>query len=195
MTLNSLIHSYGYIGVLIGTFLEGETTLLLAAFGAYQGYMELPYVMLAASIGSLCGDQSFFWLGRKRRQKTLDGHPSLRARVEKAQALLERYRTPLMFMFRFMYGLRTVIPFAIGMSPVPAAEFISLSAVSSVVWAILVGGAGFLFGNALESMMGDIKRYELLVLAAIAGIGAIVWAICLYRRKKKNGFSSKSHQR
>lgn len=192
MTLNSLIHSYGYIGVLIGTFLEGETTLLLAAFAAHQGYMELPYVMVAASVGSFCGDQSFFWLGRKRREKTLAKHPSLVGRIAKAQILMEKYRKLLMFLFRFMYGLRTVIPFAFGMSKTPATEFIALSAMSSVVWAILVGGAGFLFGNVLESMMGNIKRYEFLVLLAIAGIGAVVWAVCLYRRKKKESLSSRT---
>lgn len=184
ISIVALIHSYGYIGVLIGTFLEGETTLLLAAFAAHQGYMELPYVIVAASIGSLCGDQSFFWLGRKRRRKTLAKHPSLVGRVAKAQRLMERYRTLLMFFFRFMYGLRTVIPFAFGMSKAPAAEFISLSAISSVIWAILVGGAGYLFGNALESLVGDIKRYELTVLCVIAGIGALVWAISFYRRRK-----------
>jgi membrane protein DedA with SNARE-associated domain len=188
MTTADLIHSYGYIGVLIGTFLEGETTLILAAFAAHQGYLELPYVMLAASVGSLCGDQSFFWLGRKRREKTLEKHPSLRARVARAHALTERHRTLLMFTFRFMYGLRTVIPFAFGMSRVPFAEFLSLSTTSSVVWAILVGGVGFLFGNALEGIVGNIERYELVVLAAIAAIGVIVWTIYLCRRKKKNAF-------
>jgi membrane protein DedA with SNARE-associated domain len=195
MTTADLIHSYGYIGVLIGTFLEGETTLILAAFAAHQGYLELPYVMLAASVGSLCGDQSFFWLGRKRREKTLEKHPSLRARVAKAQALTERHRTLLMFAFRFMYGLRTVIPFAFGMSRVPVAKFLSLSATSSVVWAILVGGVGFLFGDALEGIMGNIERYELFVLAAIAAIGAAVWTIYLCRRKKKNPsfFSENRH--
>jgi membrane protein DedA with SNARE-associated domain len=188
MSPAELIHSYGYIGVLIGTFLEGETTLILAAFAAHQGYLELPYVMLAASVGSLCGDQSFFWLGRKRREKTLEKHPSLGRRVARAQALMERHRTLLMFAFRFMYGLRTVIPFAFGMSHVPFAEFLLLSTTSSVIWAILVGGVGFLFGNALEGLMGNIERYELIVLAAIAAVGVIVWTIYLRHRKKKNAF-------
>jgi membrane protein DedA with SNARE-associated domain len=189
MTIPELIHTYGYIGVLIGTFLEGETTLLLAAFAAQQGYMELPYVMAAASIGSFCGDQSFFWLGRKRRSKTLARHPSLAGKIEKAQSLMERYRRLVMFFFRFMYGLRTVIPFAIGMSKISAAEFITFSTMSSVVWAVLVAGAGYLFGNALESLLGDVKRYELIVLGAIAATGAVVWIIWLYRRKPKSNHS------
>ncbi len=89
MTLSELIHTYGYSGVVVGTFLEGEITLLLAAFAAHQGYMELPYVMTAASIGSFCGDQPFFWLGRKRREKTLARHPFLAGKTEKAEGLLQ----------------------------------------------------------------------------------------------------------
>ena len=187
MTIPELIHTYGYIGVVIGTFLEGETTLLLAAFAAHQGYMELPYVMAAASFGSFCGDQSFFWLGRKHRRQTLARHPSLAAKIEKADALLARYRRLVMFFFRFMYGLRTVIPFAIGMSKVPAAEFIAFSVMGSLVWAVLVAGGGYLFGNALEHILGDMKRYEPIVLGAIAAVGIVGWIIYLYRRKKKLG--------
>ena len=50
------------------------------------------------------------------------------------------------------------------------------------------------FGNALENITGDIKRYELIVLLAIAGMGALVWAVYLYRRKKKDTFSSRPNQ-
>ncbi len=185
MTLSELIQTYGYIGVVAGTFLEGETTLLLAAFAAHQGYMELPYVMAAAAAGSFCGDQTFFWLGRKRREKTLARHPSLAARIERAEGLLSRYRRLVMFFFRFMYGLRTVIPFVIGMSRIPAAEFISFSVLSAAVWAVLVSGAGYLFGNALQSLLGDMRHYELLVLGTIAGIGSVVWVVYFRRRKRR----------
>lgn len=185
MTLSSLINTYGYIGVLIGTFLEGETTLVLAAFAAHQGLMDLPYVIMTASIGSFSGDQLFFFLGRRRRQTTLVKHPSLKARVEKAQRLLERFRTLLMFMFRFMYGLRTVIPFAFGISPVPTLEFVSVSALSSSIWAVLVGLAGYLFGSVVERLIGDIKHYQLLIVGAIVALAIAIWIIRHYRRKTK----------
>ena len=55
----------------------------------------------------------------------------------------------------------------------------------------MVGGAGYLFGNALQSIIGNIKRYELSILVAIAGMGILVWVIGLYRRKKKDAFSSR----
>ena len=60
MDLQSIIENYGYAAILIGTFLEGETILALAGLAAHQGYLALTWVILAAFLGSLCGDQLFF---------------------------------------------------------------------------------------------------------------------------------------
>ena len=37
MDLQSIIENYGYAAILIGTFLEGETILVLAGLAAHQG--------------------------------------------------------------------------------------------------------------------------------------------------------------
>jgi len=143
ITLESLIETYGYLTVLIGTFLEGETILVLGGFAAHRGYLGLHWVILAAFIGSLCGDQLFFYLGRRHSQTILAKLHSWKARIDRAQRLLDRFRTPLILAFRFLYGLRTVAPFVIGMSPVPTGQFIFLNAAGALVWAVAVGiGAG-----------------------------------------------------
>ena len=63
LTLESIIDTYGYVAVTIGTFFEGETILVIAGFAAHQGYMKLPGVIIAAFIGTVFGDQLFFYLG------------------------------------------------------------------------------------------------------------------------------------
>lgn len=59
MSLESLVTSYGYPAVLVGTFLEGETILVLAGFLAHRGYLDLPLVILTAFLGTFTGDQLF----------------------------------------------------------------------------------------------------------------------------------------
>lgn len=184
MTLESIVDTYGYLAVLLGTFLEGETILVLGGFAAHRGYLALPWVIVAAFLGSLCGDQLFFFLGRKHSQAVLARRPAWKARTDKANRLLERFRTPFILAFRFLYGLRTVSPFVIGMSSVPARQFILLNAVGALVWAVVVGMGGYLFGSALEAVVGDVKRYEVEALLAIAIMGILVWTIHFYRRRK-----------
>jgi membrane protein DedA with SNARE-associated domain len=181
----TLLQTYGYWAILIGTFAEGETILILGGFAAKLGYLALPWVILSAFIGSLCGDQLFFYLGRAHSQRFLARRPLWTERVHKAQRLLERFQTPLIIGFRFLYGLRTVTPFVIGMSSVPTRRFIFLNTISALIWAIVVGAGGYLFGNILEIILGDIKRYERVILGAIAVIGMSFWAVHLYRHRAK----------
>ncbi|MDH3965363.1 MAG: DedA family protein [Deltaproteobacteria bacterium] len=192
MTLESIVDTYGYVAVLLGTFLEGETILVLGGFAAHRGYLALPGVILAAFIGSLCGDQLFFFLGRRHSQAVLARRPAWKARADQANRLLERFRTPFILIFRFLYGLRTVSPFVIGMSSVPARQFIPLNAIGALVWAVVVGTGGYLFGSVLEVVIGEVKRYEVEALLAIAIIGILVWISHFYRRRKRTTSSQSS---
>ena len=61
MDLQSIIENYGYAAIFIGTFLEGETVLVLAGMAAHRGYLVLTWVITAAFLGRLCGDQLFLF--------------------------------------------------------------------------------------------------------------------------------------
>jgi membrane protein DedA with SNARE-associated domain len=186
MTLETLIDTCGYLTVFIGTFLEGETILVLGGFAAHRGYLALPGVILAAFIGSLSGDQLFFYLGRRHGQTILARRPLWKIRVEKVHLLLARFHSPLILAFRFLYGLRTVAPFVIGMSTVKAKKFLILNSIGALIWAIAVGTGGYLFGHAIEIIIGNIKHYEKEVLILIAVGGSLFWIFHFYRRRHKN---------
>jgi len=184
MDLQSIIENYGYAAILIGTFLEGETILVLAGLAAHQGYLVLTWVILAAFLGSLCGDQLFFYLGRKHSQAVLSRRPAWKQKAEKVQKMMSRFETPMILSFRFFYGLRTVTPFVIGTSTVSVKKFAVLNAVGALVWAAAVGSGGYLFGHALEILIGKIKHYEVQVFAVIALLGLLIWIVHFYHRKK-----------
>ena len=184
VTLESFVDTYGYLAIIVGTFLEGETILVLGGFTARQGYLALPWVIASAFLGSLGGDQLFFYLGRRYGEAVLARRPSWRTRVERATALLERFRRPFMMGFRFVYGLRTVSPFAIGLSRISARQFFLYNAAGAFLWTTAMGSGGYLVGNALELFLGDVRHYEREALAAIAAIGVLAWAAHLLRRKR-----------
>lgn len=60
MTFEELISTYGYVAVGIGTFQEGETILILGGFASHRGYLELPWVIACAFLGTLFGDRFYF---------------------------------------------------------------------------------------------------------------------------------------
>jgi len=184
VTLESIIESYGYWAILVGTFLEGETILVLGGLAAFQGFLSLPGVILAAFVGSLCGDQLFFVLGRRYSRAVLTRRPAWKHRVDKAERLLKRFRTPLILIFRFLYGLRTVAPFVLGMSAVPTRTFVLLNAIGALVWAVAVAALGYLFGSVVETVIGNIEHYQIEIFGGIVAIGLCVWALYFCCQKR-----------
>jgi len=185
MELQSIIENYGYAAILIGTFLEGETVLVLAGLAAHQGYLVLTWVILAAFLGSLCGDQLFFYLGRKHSQAVLSRRPGWNQKAEKVHKMMNRFQTPVILSFRFLYGLRTVAPFVIGMSSVPVKKFILLNAAGALVWATAIASGGYFFGRALEVLIGKLKSYEMYIMGSVAMVGLSIWVFHFYRRRRQ----------
>ena len=185
MTLQAFVVNYGYLALFVGTFLEGETILVLGGLAAHQGYLSLTGVILAAFAGSLTGDQLFFFLGRRHNGYILKKRPGWQQRIERVNGLLARYENTTILMFRFLYGLRTITPFVLGMSRVRALKFVLLNGCGAILWATAVGTAGYLFGSAAEAVMGRIRHYEKFALGAIALIGLGIW-ICHFRHQRRS---------
>lgn len=173
--LEHLVSQYGYLAVLVGTFLEGETILILAGLASHRGYLDLPLVILCAFAGTLAGDQLYYYIGRSKGTQYLASKPSLQSRVAKVTGLLERHQTMMILGFRFLYGLRSVTPFVIGVSKITPGRFLLLNVIGAFIWSIVIGIGGYALGNALEAAIGDIKRYELWIFTALAATGMLVW--------------------
>jgi membrane protein DedA with SNARE-associated domain len=177
MTLETLIVTHGYSLLAVGCFLEGETVLVLAGVAAHRGYLDpVAVVGLAASAG-FTGDQFFFWLGRRHGERLLARWPSLAQHAQGVPGLIGRHAGAMIIGVRFAYGLRIAGPMLIGMSSVPAARFAIFNATGALLWAVVVGGAGWLFGRAAEALLGDLRHLEgWLFLAVLAG-GLAIWTI------------------
>ena len=184
MSLESLIASYGYLAVLVGTFLEGETILILGGVAAKLGYLELPWVIACAFAGTFCGDQLFFFMGRYKGVAILARRPAWQGRVAQVHDKLLRHQVPVILGFRFLYGLRTVTPFVIGMSQIPAPRFFVLNLLGASLWAVIIGGLGYVFGHGLEVVLGDIRKYEIWIMLGVLLVGVGLWLFHALRRRR-----------
>lgn len=179
MSLETIVTQFGYPGLMAGLFLEGETVLVLGAFMAHRGYLDLPMVIFIAFIIAFASDEFFFWTGRTKGVEFLETRPFWAPGVEKAKSLLGRNPALLYLGVRFMYGLRTVLPFVIGMSKTDPKKFVPLNMIGAFVWATLFGLAGYLFGQFMELLFGDIHEHEHLIALGIILVSVGVW---FYRR-------------
>jgi membrane protein DedA with SNARE-associated domain len=185
--LEYLIRSYGYWALLIGTFFEGETILIIGGLLAKLGLLKLSTVMVVAFIGSFSGDQMYFYIGYFKGREVLDQHPKWGRRVDRIHKVIERYRNLIMLGFRFVYGMRIMTPFVIGLDKqVNVIRFSILNAIGAVIWSITIAAGGYFFGYALEGFVKDVKKYEIHVILVISVIGIILWIIHRYRNDKNS---------
>ncbi|HLB14719.1 MAG TPA: DedA family protein [Burkholderiales bacterium] len=184
MDLASLVQTYGYLAVFIGTLLEGETVLALAGLAAHRGYLALPWVIAVAALGGFLGDQIYFLVGRRNGARVLARFPRLAPGIERIERLLERYGAPIVVLVRFMYGLRAVGPIAISMTSMHWTRFAAFNALGATLWATLVASLGYALGNALTLLLGDLRRIEAAVFAAVAVVGIAAVLIVRARRRR-----------
>ena len=134
MTGDSALAVYGYGALFFGTLIEGEIFLLGAAVLAVMGYLDWPQVIASAFAGAYLGDQVFFHLGRLGRALPLKPAPVWQRRLKRAKRLLEGHRLKILIGYRFLYGLRAAIPFAIGASGFRVPSFMILSGIGALAW-------------------------------------------------------------
>ncbi len=175
--MDHLLSQYGYPGILIGTILEGGTLLSLGGFAAHQGYLKLvPWVVLVGTLGSFIDAQIWYCLGRWHSTVILARHPKWKARLTRVDRWLRQYHLLFILFSRFIPGFRTVGALAIGISGVGLWRFTILNVIGAFLWATAVSVVGYLFGQVLAAIAGDLKQYEIPLLVSLA-IAALLFGI------------------
>ncbi len=185
MSIESYIIHFGYIVILVSTFFAGEAILVLAGFMAHRGYLSFYLVVLVAFLGSLTSDQLYFHLGRTKGLAYLDKFQSWKAKSERILKLIAQHKNYVILLFRFVYGVRSVTPFLVGISGVSVWRYFILNAVGAFVWAVTLTSLGYVFGHAAELILVDIKKYEFMIMGLIIVIGLAIWLLHLLMEEKE----------
>lgn len=178
---------HGYLTVAVALLLEnaglpvpGETVLLFASFLAYSEHLlSLPWIIVTGVIAATLGDNIGFAVGRHggrslliRYQKFFRVSDSV---IERGERLMGHYGPPIIFVARFVFGLRVVAgPLAgvLGMSWGPFAFFNFLGA---ALWVTVIASVGYFFGSQWNTLMRLMGRANILIFALAAVVVAVLW--------------------
>jgi len=190
---NAVVH-YGYWAVGAALLLEnagvpvpGETILLLASLLAYsQHELQLPWIIVVATIAATIGDNLGFALGLYGGRPLLARYQSIfRIRNEtivRGERLFAKYGGATVFLARFVAGMRIIAGPLAGVLRMPWRKFLIFNFLGAAVWVTVISGVGYLFGQHFGRLERDIKRFD-----AVAVICVLVMAAWLWWRNRKNG--------
>lgn len=184
-TLVRLITEYGYPILFVWSMMEGEIGLVMAGLLAHTGHMNVFLAIAVAGIGGFIGDQFWFYVGRYNKKYTLEFFSAHRRKVALAHLLLRKYGWPIIFVQRYLYGLRTIIPMAIGVTRYDKRQFAIINFLSAIVWASITILLTYVFGDPILSIIKYIKAHWYFALPfAFIMIGALYFYMHKFSKPK-----------
>ena len=186
---------YGYLAVFtmllvcgFGVPVPEDVTLVTGGVIAGLGYANVDTMFAVGMAGVIVGDGLVFSIGRFQGARVMELHAVKRLITPKrflsAQGAFHKYGRWVMFVARFLPGLRTPVFFTAGMSKrVPFGTWLLMDGVAALisvpVWVYL----GYFGARNFEWMFKVLHRFQYGIFA-ILGVGAVVLGVVWRRRRK-----------
>lgn len=192
--VTNIISSFGYLGIGFLMFLENvfppipsELIMPLAGFTVTQGQLNLQFVILAGTLGSVFGALPWYYLGKvvgeQRLRKWIDKHGkwlTLSGKdIDKSKRWLDKYGKATVFFGRLIPGIRTYISVPAGLDKMPLVPFLLYSFAGSLIWTAILTYAGYLLGDNFKLVEKYIKPISVIIIATI-----VIYLIISFIRRK-----------
>jgi membrane protein DedA with SNARE-associated domain len=169
------------LGILIessGVPFPGEALLLVAGAWAAARHHSLLLVILFGFMGATAGADLGYYLGHRGGRPFVEHFGKLfhvrPEHIAHAEIFFARHGDKTILVARFILGLRTWASMLAGMAHMPFWRFQVFSAIGGLVWAALIGAAGYILGSNLTLVATVMQDVGIAGLALIAVIGLIV---------------------
>ncbi|MBW4511518.1 MAG: DedA family protein [Scytonematopsis contorta HA4267-MV1] len=195
--ITNIISSMGYLGITLLMLLENilppipsEVIMPLAGFTVQKGELNLFFVIIAGTLGSVLGALPWYYLGKLVGENRLKNWVNKHGKwltlssndIDKSKQWFKKYGNIIVFFGRLIPAIRTYISIPAGFEKMPFIPFILYSTIGTLLWVGLLSYAGYILGENYQLVKKYLTPISIFVVIALAvGLG-----ILLFRRHKKN---------
>ena len=171
-----------------GIPLPGETALIAFGVLASQGHYSVAWVIVAAAVGAIIGDNFGYWLiGRVGGRALLRRWKWLNAYAERvlprAERVMERHGGKTVFFGRFVAVLRYTVAWLAGLARMEWWKFLFWNAAGGIAWATSVGLLAYYGGSAAADAF---QRYGIFAAVVIIPVVLVGW-VAIHRAESRIG--------
>ncbi|HIP54525.1 MAG TPA: DedA family protein [Sulfurimonas autotrophica] len=181
----SNLATYGYIGLFIYSLGGGFIGIVAASVLSFMGKMDLTISITIAFLGNALGDILLFWLTRYQKTMMVDSLRKHRRKLALAHILIKKHGDWVIFIQKFIYGLKTIVPIAIALTKYDFKKFVILNFFAAGVWALAFGLSSYYFGAVLSKLAVYISQNKWIAPVILFTIGGLVWLYLEKATKKK----------
>jgi len=182
----SNLATYGYIGLFLYSLGGGFVALVGAGVLSFMGKMDLTLVIAVAFIANALGDVMLFYMARYQKSMMMEGIKSHRRKLALAHIMMKKNGNWIILFQKFVYGIKTLIPIAIGLTKYDFKKFAILNVLSSGVWALAFGLGSYYSGSALVKFAEIISGKPWIAPIILVVLGGGLWLYMEMATKRKN---------
>lgn len=141
-TLSSLV-TWGYVA--ISFFSLAGSLVIVAAVGVFAslGKIDLVTALSVAALFNFLGDILLFYLARYQRQAIMPYFKNHTRKLALSHLMFKRYGSFVIFVKKYIYGLKTLIPLSMGLSKYPFWKFAFYNFFASIIFVTSIGLSGY----------------------------------------------------
>jgi membrane protein DedA with SNARE-associated domain len=189
--VQDVIEQLGYVGVALLVVAENvfppipsEIVLPFAGFVAQRGSESVIIMILAATVGSVVGALIMYWIASFIGDERLHAFTRKFGKwvqirevdLSRAEEWFDRHATSAVLLGRCVPLIRSVVSIPAGFRRMKLVPYIAYTFAGSLVWNILLIGAGALLGDNWERV-GDVMSpiQKLVELTVVVAVVAFAW--------------------
>ncbi len=184
-----------YVGIIVILILTGsglpipeEVPIVAAGIASSVGTLNPLWAFASCLVGALAGDSVLYAIGYHFGHSLVYRHPRFAhllhaEREAKIEQMIRKHEVKVLFLSRFMVGVRAPVYLAAGILRIPFLRFLAIDAVCATSVVGLFFGLSYAYGDRLTRLIrqSEIGLTVVVVVAVVAVLGVYLWK----RRRRK----------
>ncbi len=181
--IDSLI-AYGYIILFFYTLGGGFFALATAGVLSSMGKMDIYTSVAVGFAANFIGDMALLLFTRFNKHTMMDYLKKHRRKLAYSHLLMKKYGVWVIFLQKYIYGVKTLVPIAIGLTRYDTVKFAIFNLLASALWAAVVGGSSYYGGKTVLSLLEGAKENPwIMPMIGVLIVSAIAYSISRAVRK------------
>lgn len=168
--------------------IPGEFAMIAGAIYAGAGQLNVVAVGIAAVVATFIGATIGYFIGRAGGRALVLRYGKYvfvrEHHMDRAEQVVDRFGGVVVIIARYIVGLRELNGIIAGVTGMRLAVFTLFNAVGAVAWVATWVSLGYLAGDHIETIYGDVERYALYVLGGAVVLLALIITRRIIRKRR-----------